>query len=287
MYGTDISLNLVTIGAIITVLGMIVDHGIVVAENIHHYDELGYDPLDASVSGVREVIAPVILTVLTTILAFLPMLTIGGVMGRFVESFPILVTVALIASFFQAVIVIPTLIHRRKAGAQTQHEGGRRWFEPAVEAYGRFLEGAIKARYVIIAVFLVALGATVYFSLGAIREFVLVAEESKDVVYVDLETTIGTPLEGTDRLTRRVEEAVTAEVRDAERIAVRRTIGNQPTSGVNIQSDREHWSQVAVFLVPAPERERVGRVCRQRRLRSRASGGRRSSGAPAKPERNL
>ena len=99
--------NTMTLGAIITVLGMLVDHGIVVAEAIHHNKSLGMFSIDAVVAGVKSIFSPVLVSVLTTIMAFLPLLAIKGVIGKLIYVFPIVVTATLLFSLFEAMFVLP------------------------------------------------------------------------------------------------------------------------------------------------------------------------------------
>ena len=80
----DVSLDVITLSAMILVLGIIVDDAIIVAENINRHRELGASPLDAAVKGLQEVFTPVLTTILTTLLAFAPMFFIPGEEGKFI-----------------------------------------------------------------------------------------------------------------------------------------------------------------------------------------------------------
>ena len=76
----DISIHYISLAAIILVLGMLVDDSIIIAENIYRYREKGLDPKKAAIKGVQEVAWPVVTTVLTTIIVFLPILGMSGSM---------------------------------------------------------------------------------------------------------------------------------------------------------------------------------------------------------------
>lgn len=108
----DITLNNLTIFGLIIVVGMVVDNSIVVLENIHRFREEGADHQTSIISGVNQVISPVFSSTLTTVAAFMPMLLTGGIMGQFLSVFPIVVSVALLASWFQSMVILPTNIYQ-------------------------------------------------------------------------------------------------------------------------------------------------------------------------------
>ncbi len=104
----DITINNLTLFALILVLGMIVDDAIIVLENIHRYTEMGYSPKEAAIKGTNEITLPVISAVATTIAAFLPLLMMKGMMGKFMRYFPVVVSLALAASLFESLIILPS-----------------------------------------------------------------------------------------------------------------------------------------------------------------------------------
>ena len=107
MNAMGISVNIMSLGAIITVLGMMVDHGIVIGETIYEQKHLGRNSIQSAVIGVQKVLSPLLATILTTIVSFIPLLYIKGMMGKFVYIFPILVSATLIISFLEAVFILP------------------------------------------------------------------------------------------------------------------------------------------------------------------------------------
>lgn len=99
--------NSMTVIGIILVVGMLVDDGIVVAENIFHQFEKGKDRHRAAVDGTSEIMLPVIGTVLTTIVAFLPLAFISGVVGNFMSVIPIVVITCLTFSLVECAFFLP------------------------------------------------------------------------------------------------------------------------------------------------------------------------------------
>ncbi|GIW72996.1 MAG: hypothetical protein KatS3mg102_2538 [Planctomycetota bacterium] len=101
------SINALSLFGLVLVSGMLVDDAIVVIENICRRRELGEDRLTACVRGAAEVAWPVTSAVLTTLAAFLPLLLMSGVTGRFFAVIPIAVCAALALSLFEALCVMP------------------------------------------------------------------------------------------------------------------------------------------------------------------------------------
>ncbi|MCP5069059.1 MAG: efflux RND transporter permease subunit [bacterium] len=101
------SLNSLTLIGFIMVSGMLVDHAIIIIENIYRHVEDGHEVRTAIVEGTRQVMWPVIATVATTLAAFLPMLLVSGTSGKFFALLPKAVIVTLIGSLLEALIILP------------------------------------------------------------------------------------------------------------------------------------------------------------------------------------
>ncbi|MBN8219030.1 MAG: efflux RND transporter permease subunit [Spirochaetes bacterium] len=146
-----ITLNLMSMFGFIIVVGLLVDNGIVVAENIYRHLEQG-DPLQkAVIDGASEVSLPVFGSVLTIILAFLPLAFLPGIFGKFLSVIPIVLTITLTISLAEAFFVLPGHIHfiqswRMKrhpagAGAVSHDESG--WFFRLKAWYERFIRAVL------------------------------------------------------------------------------------------------------------------------------------------------
>jgi multidrug efflux pump subunit AcrB len=104
----DATLNLVSLFGFILVLGILVDDAIVVGENVHRHQQAGgKDRMKATIAGTREVAAPVVFGVLTTIVAFTPMLFVDGAAGDIWRQIPIVVIAALLFSLVKCFWVLP------------------------------------------------------------------------------------------------------------------------------------------------------------------------------------
>jgi multidrug efflux pump subunit AcrB len=104
----DVSINMISLFAFIMVLGIVVDDAIIVGENVFRRQEAGMGRLAASVEGTLEVGRPVIFSVLTTMVAFAPLLTAGGTMGNFMRNIPIVVILVLLV--FATTLMVATFV---------------------------------------------------------------------------------------------------------------------------------------------------------------------------------
>ena len=142
----DVELDSLTMAAMVLVLGIIVDDAIVITENIFRHRELGESPLEAAVNGLQEVALPVLTTVATTILAFLPMFFIKGMLGKFIFVIPVTVILSLGMSMFESYFILPAHLLPGLQGKGTQNFG-RNWFRPIRDAFERALHGLLNVRY--------------------------------------------------------------------------------------------------------------------------------------------
>ncbi|WP_421878112.1 efflux RND transporter permease subunit [Marinoscillum sp.] len=106
----DISINMLVLFSLIMALGMLVDNGIVVVENVYRLMEEGYSNFEATKRGVGEVAWPIIASTATTLAAFLPLAFWPGMMGEFMKFLPITLIVTLGSSLFVALVINPVLI---------------------------------------------------------------------------------------------------------------------------------------------------------------------------------
>ena len=156
----DAYLDSITLGTMILVIGIIVDDGIVVAENVWRERELGKTPIDAAVHGVTSVYAPVVTTILTTALAFAPMFFMDGMLGDFVYVIPLVVLLALSVSLTEVTVALPAhLIHGLSHGPPKKRTT-LGWFDPLRAWFARFLDSALRFRYTVVFVFSALLGTS-------------------------------------------------------------------------------------------------------------------------------
>ncbi len=249
----DYSLNLITLGAVITVLGMLVDHGIVISETVFTFKKQGLSPADAAVKGVKDVLSPVLVTILTTIAAFLPLLYVGGIMGKFIRVYPVIISAALILSFLEAVFILPGhLAHIKNKKSKTI----KNRFEKFAQLYKKLLLRLFSFRYLVVALFIILLGFSVFLARDNIRNFVLMWDNTSDSFLVNMEAPEGTSLEKTSIMAEPIEDYINKAIKKNELFALKTSIGHHTVKRINSQGNHENWAQIAVYLVPNTERDR-------------------------------
>jgi len=160
------SINMISMFAFIVALGIVVDDAIVVGENVYSYRQKGYPPLRAAIMGAREVMLPVTFSILTNMVAFMPLWFVPGMMGKVFKAIPTVVVSVFIISLIESLFVLPAhLGHQRERG----HHGLTGWLHHQQQRfskgftrmihnhYGPFLDMALKNRYLIFAIGIAAL----------------------------------------------------------------------------------------------------------------------------------
>ncbi len=117
MYLAGSSINMVSLFALIMALGIIVDDAIVVAEDAQAHFEMGEGGVQASEGGARRMLAPVMASSLTTIAAFLPLMLVGGFMGRLFFAIPLVIVSVILASLIESFLVLPGHLRHAFKGA--------------------------------------------------------------------------------------------------------------------------------------------------------------------------
>ncbi len=254
------SFNIVTLMGIITVLGMLVDHGIVISEAIYEYKSQGLPSIEAVIKGIKDVAAPVALTIITTIVAFIPMYSIKGLVGKFIYAFPTIVIFCLLASFYDSVFILPNQLMSTKEHKYLKFLNHRtkkvKWFEKVADFYENSLKSILKLRYLVVVIFVLIFVLTIFLSLDKIKNFVLFDDDSADLIYVSLEAPAGTSLSKTSNNTKVIEDMIYEVVKPDELISVKTTAGHHITDDFNHRGYNENWALVEINLVPITERKR-------------------------------
>jgi multidrug efflux pump subunit AcrB len=110
----DVSINMISLFAYIISLGIVVDDAIVVGENIYYYRQNGMSFMDAAIKGAKEIAFPVVFSVLTNIITFMPMFFIPGVMGKIFVNIPAVVVTVFAISLIESIFILPAHIGHQK-----------------------------------------------------------------------------------------------------------------------------------------------------------------------------
>ncbi len=220
----DVSINMISLFAFIMVLGIVVDDAIIIGENTFRKQEEGLGPLKAAVTGAVELGGPVIFAVLTTMVAFWPLLLAGGTMGRMMRNLPIVVILVLSGSLIESLLILPAHLARSKSrsSGRKRDPRGEKWMARLLKwvingPYAKALDFCIKWRYATlalsIALFLVTLGA---YTSGWIK-FTFFPKVESDVLICSLTMPAGTPVESTLAIVKQIEKAAKEALEEEDR----------------------------------------------------------------------
>ncbi len=141
MIGTDQTLNMMSLFAFLTALGILVDDAIVVGENVYTHRQSGKGPIESTVDGTAEVVPSVCASVSTTIIAFFPLLFVPGVIGKFIAPLPMAVISMLLLSLFEVLFILPChLAHSKEIKLQETLSG----------RFGRMVQACRRPRFLLI-----------------------------------------------------------------------------------------------------------------------------------------
>ncbi|MFB7331853.1 efflux RND transporter permease subunit [Streptomyces adustus] len=213
LWTRDLSLNMLTLGALTIAIGRVVDDSIVVLENIKRHLGYGEERQAAILGAVREVAGAVTSSTLTTVAVFLPIGLVGGMVGALFGSFSITVTAALLASLLVSLTVVPVLSYwflRAPKGTPADAAQARREAE-AKEAASRLqrfyvpvLRFATRRRLTSVVIAVVVLLGT--FGMAPLLKTNFFDQGEQEVLTVKQELAPGTSLSATDEQAQQVEK---------------------------------------------------------------------------------
>jgi HAE1 family hydrophobic/amphiphilic exporter-1 len=213
IYALDYTFNIMTLGGLALGIGMLVDNAVVVIENtFRHLDELGENKNEAAKAGATEVGMAITASTLTTMAVFLPMVLTSGIAGKLSRPLAVTVCLALLASLFVSLTIVPMVASSILRGKRRDNEGRepvKSRFEPIRNMYRRSLVFALRHRKTV-------LGATALLIVGTISmvprlgmEFM--PKQDMPILSMMAKMPVGTNLEETNRVINQIEDVVLAQ----------------------------------------------------------------------------
>lgn len=270
MWFFDQTINMVSLFALIMVGGIIVDDSLVIAESVHMHARRGLTPELAAIEGTYRMAAPVLGATITSVVMFVPLLFVSGVMGKFVYAIPIVIIATLLVSQLEAFCILPShLCHRERTGAlRKAQEGGRlrkavdrgldylrdRFYRPA---FARALDNRVLTLGIATAVLLLAVG----FVVSGRQPFVMLPKEDGSILRARVSFPEGTPASLAARTIERMEQAAWAlngdeVLRPAKEGALVRQVYSIAGEFADFLAVRgSHLCEVRIELMPPEERQ--------------------------------
>lgn len=251
-----VSINMISMFAFLVVLGIVVDDAIVVGENIYEHRQKGKSMMQAAIDGTREMSMPVTFSILTTIIAFVPLLFMPGTTGKFWWPLPAVVIIVLSVSLLEALFILPAhLGHTAKSGrtkiGRVIHgwqQGFAGFFDRMVDKYYRvFLDASLRYRYVTItgaiAIFIIVGGYGLSGHMGLIN----MPEVSADEIEAGIRLPVGT----TPEQAAKIAEAVTIST---QKMFDKYDLG-KVAQGIKTNVRRGNFIDVEIVMKPPEERD--------------------------------
>ncbi len=274
-----VSINLLSLFGLIIVLGIIVDDAIVIGENIYRRVEEGMPARQAAILGAEEVMWPVIVAVLTTIAAFIPLMFIKGTIGDFMRQLPLVVIAALSVSLIEALLILPAHLRHLPPHEEHAHKTAKtavgkfggwlmslqiRFMNGLMAIYCWFLSLVLHWRYLslILAVSacLMTMGLLIGktekgYGIGNIVKWEFVQKMDAESMYAQIEMPVGTNAEAVEEQLRILSNVADSlpEVKSVSMdVALVLDVASAGSTGGDMQS---HLGQLWVELEAADERE--------------------------------
>jgi multidrug efflux pump subunit AcrB len=216
----DVSINMLSMFAFLLVLGIVVDDAIVVGEAGFHHRKAGVPPVEAAIRGAREVGRPVVFAVLTTMVAFAPLLFVPGTMGKFFVGIPLVVIPILLLSLIESLFILPAhLASVREVRPWRGPLGAMQRLQEGVSArlqrfvrrrYRPFLVRALRRRYLTLASGLAALIVVLGMMISGYMPLRFMPDIEGDSVTASVSLPVGAAMSDTGALVQRLIETARA-----------------------------------------------------------------------------
>jgi len=204
-----VTLNTMVLFSLVIALGMLVDNGIVVVENVYRLMDEGYPRIEAAKLGVGEVAMPIIASTATTLAAFFPLILWEGIMGEFMKWLPITLIIVLSSSLFVALIINPMLISVYMK-VVPKKESKITFITKLENLYERFLSYALKGKKpgsIIVGTFGLLILAVFLMATFPPKILFFPNTDAKQV-FVYIEYPIGTDIEETNLISKEIEQDI-------------------------------------------------------------------------------
>jgi HAE1 family hydrophobic/amphiphilic exporter-1 len=218
------TLNIISLASLSIAIGLVVDDSIVVIDNITRHVDLGRPSNLAAAEGASEVSNAVTAATLTNAAIFMPVLFVGGLVGVMFTEFAFVIVTTLLASLAVALMLVPVLSERLLRGKGGEKKRGWFWrtserqLERIEGGYGRVIRWALRNRKKVVALSMGAFVASLTVTAFVGADFMPKNDEA--TVNIKAELAVGTNVDRTFEVSRRIEDIVKEEIHEAEVVSV-------------------------------------------------------------------
>ncbi len=213
-----VTLNTMVLFSLVIALGMLVDNGIVVVENVYRLMDEGFSRIEATKKGVGEVAMPIIASTATTLAAFFPLILWDGIMGEFMKYLPITLIIVLTSSLFVALVINPMLISIFMK-ISPKKENKKSLLSRLENVYEKFLHFALKGwrPYVFFFGMFLLLGLAGFLMSVFPPKILFFPDTAAKQVFVYVEYPIGTDIIQTNTLSKQIETKIENHLKKYEK----------------------------------------------------------------------
>lgn len=249
LYLSGITLNLISMLGFIMVLGMLVDDAIIIGENIAYHMEQGDSPNEAAVKGAHELFGPVTTTILTTVAAFLPLMFMTGMIGKFIVAIPVVVISLLFFSWLEAFLILPSHVSHITNAKKKVKE--KQWLINFEHGYARFLSWVLRHRWIVVFISAMVLVGSVILAKQAMQ-FQLFPAVAVDQYLVRVTAKPGTNLdtlrENLKKVDQEIRQYINPEYLETTILSSGQT---QRDAGDPLTQRGSRFGQIRVLYLPA------------------------------------
>lgn len=252
MYLFGYTINIMSLSSLAIAIGMVVDNAIVIVDNVYRHREKGKNPTEAAISGASEVGRAVSASTFTTIVVFLPMVFLTGIVGIMFKQLALLVSITLLASLFTALTLSPTLCAKLLVALPTTRG---RFFNNLEALYAQILALSLKNKKITI----LLATAIFIFSLLLVPKIgtEFIPEEDTGDLNIQIELSVGTRVEETDKIAKQVEAIFKQDVPEMQTLFSRvgYSAGSRLGAGFGVRLG-SNIINMGAKLVPLSQRKR-------------------------------
>ena len=249
LHMSGITLNLISMLGFIMVLGMLVDDAIIIGENIAYHMEQGETANDAAVKGAHELFGPVTTTILTTVAAFLPLMFMSGLIGKFIIAIPVVVISLLFLSWVESFLILPSHVsHITNTKVKAKE---KQWLINFEHSYAKFLSWVLHHRWIVIFLSIFVLVGTVVLAKQKMQ-FQLFPAVAVDQYLVRVTAEPGTSLNSLRAHLKQVDTQIRQNI-NVEHVesTILSSGQTQRDSGDPLTQRGSRFGQIRVLYVPA------------------------------------
>ncbi|MCD6311942.1 MAG: efflux RND transporter permease subunit [Elusimicrobia bacterium] len=248
----NLTFSSIALAGLIVVLGIVVDDAIVMSDKIIFHRERGLEPKEAALAAVKDLVIPITLSTLTTVIAYLTLMSLGGRPGKFVIAIPVIVITILTVSLIESFFFLP---HHIASGKDTVKKAKPAWMVKMEKVYSASLVIVLKNKILFLCFAILLLVSSVLAGKFFLK-FKMFPQSAIETFYIKVEGPNNYSLDETENIVKDIEKII-SELPEGELESFTPRVGHHSVSKTKNYGDHENWAIINVFLTPDISRKRT------------------------------